>query len=62
MALKDENNINFKKLEQELQTAVDADEKYQRENDAKFRAVGQKVATYDEFRLDFSVIKLSSMT
>ena len=50
MALKDENSINFKKLEEEFQNAVDADEKYQRENDAKFRAVGQKVASYEEFR------------
>ena len=42
--------IDFDILEEELEKAIVADEKYQRENDAKFRAVEQKVATYDEFR------------
>ncbi|KAK6300110.1 hypothetical protein J4Q44_G00301430 [Coregonus suidteri] len=42
--------INFSALEQELQSAVEADKKYQRENDAKFRALHQKVGTYEEFR------------
>ncbi|XP_060111249.1 coiled-coil domain-containing protein 103, partial [Heteronotia binoei] len=42
--------IDFQALEKELQEAVTADEKYQRENDAKFRAVRQKVASYEEFR------------
>ncbi|XP_069490354.1 coiled-coil domain-containing protein 103 isoform X2 [Ambystoma mexicanum] len=42
--------IDFSALERELQAAVAADEKYQRENDAKFRAVHQKVASYEEFR------------
>ncbi|KAL6476493.1 hypothetical protein MHYP_G00149920 [Metynnis hypsauchen] len=42
--------IDFSALEKELQAAVEADEKYQRENDAKFRAIHQKVATYEEFR------------
>ncbi|XP_006110607.2 dynein axonemal assembly factor 19 isoform X1 [Pelodiscus sinensis] len=42
--------IDFCALERELQAAVAADEKYQRENDAKFRAVHQKVASYEEFR------------
>lgn len=44
------DSINFKQLEAELTQAVAGDEKYQRENDAKFRAVRQKVASYDEFR------------
>ncbi|XP_036445935.1 coiled-coil domain-containing protein 103 isoform X2 [Colossoma macropomum] len=42
--------IDFSALERELQAAVEADKKYQRENDAKFRAIHQKVATYEEFR------------
>ncbi|XP_066485337.1 coiled-coil domain-containing protein 103 [Tiliqua scincoides] len=42
--------IDFRALEKELEAAVAADEKYQRENQAKFRAVHQKVASYEEFR------------
>ncbi|XP_053473902.1 coiled-coil domain-containing protein 103 [Ictalurus furcatus] len=42
--------IDFSALEKELNRAVEADKKYQRENDAKFRAIHQKVATYEEFR------------
>lgn len=50
MVSKKGDDINFEKLDQELAKAMDADEKYWRENDAKLRAVHQKVATYDEFR------------
>lgn len=50
MASKDSDHIDFNKLEAELHAAVESDQKYWRENDAKFRAVNQKVATYDEFR------------
>lgn len=42
-------DINFNKLEQEFHRAQFANAKYSRENDAKFRAVHQKVATYEEF-------------
>lgn len=42
--------IDFAKLENEVTSAIARDEKYQRENDAKFRAIRQKVANYDEFR------------
>ena len=42
--------IDLGRLERELVSAVEADRKYSRENDAKFRAVNQKVATYEEFR------------
>ncbi|XP_072270789.1 dynein axonemal assembly factor 19 [Pyxicephalus adspersus] len=42
--------LNFRELEKELANAVAADEKYRRENDAKFRAIHQKVASYEEFR------------
>lgn len=46
----DDKAIDFKKLEKELTNAVEDEARYWRENDAKFRAVHQKVATYDEFR------------
>ena len=42
-------DIDFKKVIKEAVAAQDAEDKYQRENDAKFRAVYQKVATYEEF-------------
>lgn len=42
--------LDFTELERELANAVAADEKYRRENDAKFRAIHQKVASYEEFR------------
>ena len=42
--------INLDRLERELAAAIEADKKYSRENDAKFRAVAQRVATYEEFR------------
>jgi hypothetical protein len=50
MAAKDEDKIDFDKLELELNAAVEADARYWRENDAKFRAVNQKVGSYEEFR------------
>ncbi|KAM9844197.1 dynein axonemal assembly factor 19 isoform 1-T1 [Aulostomus maculatus] len=42
--------IDFSALERELQAAVESDRKYRQENDAKLRAVAQKVASYEEFR------------
>lgn len=42
--------IDFSALQKELTHALRADEKYHRENDAKFRAIHQKVASYEEFR------------
>ncbi|XP_020653654.3 dynein axonemal assembly factor 19 isoform X1 [Pogona vitticeps] len=45
-----EDVIDFRALEKELEEAIASDEKYQRENAAKFRAVHQKVASYEEFR------------
>jgi hypothetical protein len=47
----DDDTINFSALETELQAALEEDARYWRENDAKFRAVDQGVATFDEFRL-----------
>jgi hypothetical protein len=40
----DDESLNFDKLEKELNVAVNADQRYWRENDAKFRALHQKVA------------------
>lgn len=48
--MNDDEGIDFRKLENELALAVEADEKYLRENDAKFRAVNQRVGSYEEFR------------
>lgn len=42
--------IDVGKVEKELVAALAADRKYARENDAKLRAVTQRVATYEEFR------------
>uniref|UniRef100_A0A8C5QHL7 Coiled-coil domain containing 103 n=1 Tax=Leptobrachium leishanense TaxID=445787 RepID=A0A8C5QHL7_9ANUR len=42
--------LDFRELEKELALAVAADQKYKRENDAKFRAIHQKVSSYEEFR------------
>ncbi len=50
MASRDKDHIDFDKLEEQLHAAVEADAKYWRENDAKFRAVHQKVGSYEEFR------------
>ncbi|XP_071942584.1 dynein axonemal assembly factor 19-like [Antedon mediterranea] len=50
MADPNEDTIDFQKLEKELSLAVDAHNKYWRENDAKFRAVEQRVETYEQFR------------
>ena len=47
----DDDTINFSALETELHAAIEEDAKYWQENDAKFRAIEQRVATYDEFRL-----------
>lgn len=48
--MNEDEGIDFRKLEKELALAVEADEKYLRENDAKFRAVNQRVGSYEEFR------------
>ena len=44
-------NINFKKLESEFYDAQNKEDRYERENAAKFRAIAQKVPTYEDFRL-----------
>ena len=45
-----DGTINFEKLEKQLLVAVEEDAKYKRENDAKFRAVAQRVGSYEEFK------------
>ena len=50
MASFKKDEIDFDKLEKELSNALELDARYWRENDAKFRAIHQKVATYEEFR------------
>ncbi|VDD77402.1 unnamed protein product [Mesocestoides corti] len=43
-------DLSVDRLESDLQRAVRHEERHWKENDAKLRAVHQKVATYDEFR------------
>jgi len=52
MVSRKEDKVDFGKLEKEIVNAVEADQRYWRENDAKLRAVHQNVATYDEFRYE----------
>lgn len=42
--------IDLRGLDKELTIALEADRRYVRENDAKFRAIHQKVGSYEEFR------------
>ena len=42
--------VDIDKLERELVSALEADRRYTRENDAKFRAINQRVQSYEEFR------------
>lgn len=46
----EELDIDFSRLRREFAQAKEKDERYWRENDAKFRAVNQRVASYEEFR------------
>ncbi|XP_017296346.1 coiled-coil domain-containing protein 103 [Kryptolebias marmoratus] len=41
--------IDFSALEKDLQAAVESERRYQRENEAKLRAVSQRVS-YEQFR------------
>ncbi|KAM6966493.1 dynein axonemal assembly factor 19 [Tautogolabrus adspersus] len=49
MASSQRDVIDFSALERELQGAIESEQKYKRENEAKLRAVGQRVS-YDQFR------------
>jgi hypothetical protein len=44
------DDIDVDRVHRELSTALEADRRYHRENDAKFRAVYQNVGSYEEFR------------
>lgn len=48
--------MDFDKLEAELKSKMDRDDRYWRENDAKFRAAKQ-MASYEEF---VDIVKVSS--
>lgn len=50
MVSKQGDSIDFDKLESKVNKAVEDEKLYWLRNDAKFRAVRQKVGTYDEFR------------
>eukprot|EP00118_Oscarella_pearsei_P000072 m.4137 g.4137 ORF g.4137 m.4137 type:complete len:222 (+) comp10268_c0_seq1:37-702(+) len=50
--------VDFRRVEKEFAAAVAYDEKYKRENDAKFRAIHQGVGTYEEFR---DIVKASHL-
>lgn len=50
MATDTASTIDLQKLQNEFARAVHAEGKYERENAAKFRAVNQKVASYEEFK------------
>jgi len=45
-----DDDIDFNSLQKELGVAIQKDANYQCQNDAKFRAINQKVASYEEFR------------
>jgi len=61
MASQFDDDLNFDHLKQELNSAVKADIVYNQRNDAKFRAVHQKVATYEEFRNIVEASHLNSL-
>lgn len=42
--------VNFAQMEKDLMLALEIDARNQAENDAKLRAISQRVKTYDEFR------------
>eukprot|EP00050_Salpingoeca_kvevrii_P019477 m.86436 g.86436 ORF g.86436 m.86436 type:complete len:237 (-) comp8432_c0_seq4:80-790(-) len=44
-----DGKLHVDQLQTVLSSAIEADARYQRENDAKFRAVAQKVPTYEDF-------------
>lgn len=54
--------IDFSRLQATLEASVEKEDRYWRENDAKFRAVAQKVATYEEFEDIVKAAHLAPMT
>ena len=53
--------VDVDKLEREMVSALQADRRYSRENDAKFRAVNQRVQSYEEFRYEPSYLTYRDM-
>ncbi|XP_038566053.1 coiled-coil domain-containing protein 103 [Micropterus salmoides] len=50
MARSERDVIDFSALERELQGAIESEQKYKRENEAKLRAISQRGCSYTEFR------------
>ena len=44
------DQVDLQSIHREFVQAFNAEKKYERENDAKFRAINQRVASYEEFR------------
>eukprot|EP00056_Hartaetosiga_gracilis_P013817 m.232734 g.232734 ORF g.232734 m.232734 type:complete len:260 (-) comp13903_c0_seq14:1538-2317(-) len=51
-------SVDFDKLHNAVHSAIESEDKYWRENDAKFRAVNQKVGSYEEFE---DIVKASHL-
>ena len=51
--------IDLQKLKREMLEAKEAEVKYIRENDAKFRAIRQGVNSYEEFRWNLAPTYIS---
>ncbi|KAM8725127.1 dynein axonemal assembly factor 19 isoform 1-T2 [Acanthopagrus schlegelii] len=50
MAHSEREVIDFSALERELRGAIESEQRYKRENEAKLRAVSQRVSSYSQFR------------
>jgi hypothetical protein len=50
--------VDLNKLKEELLAAKHSEDRYKRENDAKFRAIAQRVESYEEFR---DIVKASHL-
>ena len=55
------HTVDLDKLRTELLAAKASEERYQRENDAKFRAIAQRVGSYEEFRWATASIPWSTL-
>ena len=53
-----DGEVNFSKLERQIDTAVAADQRYWTQNEAKIRAVTNKVSSYEEFE---EIVKASHL-
>ncbi|GLD71111.1 ABI gene family member 3-like protein [Lates japonicus] len=62
MATSERDVIDFSALERERHAAVESERRHRRENDAKLRVVGQRVATYREFRVTLYMEETKTFT